>query len=104
MPTRLGITSISVGVDSSLVVLLLREDSRPLCHAFSNPIFYCRNLIASFLQASVHHILREGNQCADKLASLAQDIPNGVTSLVAPPSLQQSFLSADRVGIGFLRL
>lgn len=96
----LGIRRLRIDVDSSLSVLLLT--SPPSSHSCSYLIADCIALLAMFDHALVRHICREGNRCADRLATMAQTSPPGVTVLNAAPVELRPLLSSDSRGISFL--
>lgn len=57
-----------------------------------------------FQEVQLRHVCREGNRCADMLASLAQGCAHGMTKLdIAPPELEP-MLDADSRGFQILRL
>ncbi|OMP10697.1 hypothetical protein CCACVL1_00811 [Corchorus capsularis] len=100
----LNVSRLSVGVDSSLAVLLLSSDSCSTFHVLGNLLQDCRGLLREFDHVLVRHVLRGGNKCADYLASLAQSSSHGLTLLEEPPAALGPLLQADRLGIESLRL
>ncbi|KAI9108095.1 hypothetical protein K1719_020968 [Acacia pycnantha] len=54
-------------------------------------------------QVTMNHVFREGNRCADFLASYALSLDVGYHSLAVPPTGLGPLLSEDVVGSGSLR-
>ncbi|KAJ1422497.1 ribonuclease H [Sesbania bispinosa] len=54
-------------------------------------------------EVEIHHILREGNACADLLAKQGAKVNHHLQVLNLPPPELSSALIADAVGIRFIR-
>ncbi|KAI9124795.1 hypothetical protein K1719_004122 [Acacia pycnantha] len=63
-----------------------------------------QRLLAQDWRVTVNHVYREGNRCADFLASFALTLEEGLHSLEHPPADLQRLLSEDMEGLGVLRL
>lgn len=99
----LGIERLSVDVDSSMAVFLLRKTVGISRHSFAHLIADIQSIMSSFEYIVIRHVWREGNHCADKLANLAQKCAHGVLALTYPPAEILPLLQADKLGILFLR-
>ncbi|KAL7210803.1 hypothetical protein ACSBR2_013807 [Camellia fascicularis] len=53
---------------------------------------------------SIQHIMREANQCADKLANMGADQVEHLLVMEEPPPEVRSLIVADVVGTAFRRL
>ncbi|OMP14065.1 putative ribonuclease H protein [Corchorus olitorius] len=104
MARRLGITRIEVRVDSSLAILLLEDTFDSSGHVLAHVLLECKQLLQGFSLSSIRHLWREGNQCADHLASLAHSSSPGVTILDTPPLSLSPLLLKDSLGVDSLRL
>jgi len=87
--------------DSSLVVMAFSNDAMIPC-CMRNRWLNCKKLLYQ-MNFVVSHIYREGNKCADKLASLGLDI-SGVYIWTALPVFLRDFFVHDRVGLPNFRV
>jgi ribonuclease HI len=100
---KLDISKLIVEVDAKAVVDIILTDNTLILdsHPYSALIHDCRYMIQSFEEASLHHIHREGNFCADIL-SQARCITDPVfTEFISPPPFVVSQLLADIWGVSY---
>ncbi|KAK4260108.1 hypothetical protein QN277_003266 [Acacia crassicarpa] len=55
-------------------------------------------------RVTISHVFREGNRCADLLASYALDLEIGIHFFCEPPEGLVDMLRADLDGVGIMRL
>ena len=58
----------------------------------------CRNLMKTFLNCTVAHVLREMNRCADRLIRLEADLRSDHLILYNPPPMVEVLLTSDKAG------
>jgi ribonuclease HI len=87
--------------DSSLVVMAFKNSSMIPC-CLRNRWINCRNMLyrMNFL---VTHVYREGNRCADKLASKGLEV-QGVTVWLQIPEFLNCLFTHDRLGMPNFRV
>ncbi|KAI9096325.1 hypothetical protein K1719_026044 [Acacia pycnantha] len=70
----------------------------------------CQSIVRRFggfgsdWRVAITHIYREGNRCADFLATYALDLDRGFHSLEEPPEAMRGILHTDARGVGSVRL
>lgn len=93
--------AVEVDSDSTTAITLINEgDSNHSPHAVL--IQECKALMAS-TGCTLKHILREGNQVADKLANFGVDQEDKWVSHISPPDYVIPLLEADMRGVAFER-
>ncbi|OMO49818.1 reverse transcriptase [Corchorus capsularis] len=103
MARNMGLKSLVVELDAIVVVQFLKTKVS-MVHPCYTYLCDCYELITGNWIAEIHHILREGNRCADMLATLAHEGPPGVTWVLEPPEQLQPLLAGDKSGEDVLRL
>lgn len=93
--------NIWIESDSTLVVMAFNKMSMIPC-SLRNKWINCRKLLCG-MNFVVTHIYREGNRCADKLASKGLDI-EGVTIWMNMPDFINKFVIHDRLGMPNFRV
>jgi len=99
---KLGIQRVIIESDSKLLVDGYREE-KMLGMDIARPFQILRSLLREFEQSKVEHTWRQGNICADHLASLGLNSET-VREFEEPPHSLATFLLADQMGIQFPRL
>ncbi|KAK6941530.1 Ribonuclease H domain [Dillenia turbinata] len=97
-----GLNDVELEVDS-LVVLNLLKDDRNSDHPLSAFIRCCQSLMVAVNVVEFHHTFRDGNRCADLLASLGHDCSPGLLEFHSPPSPLCSLLRDDARGVKVFR-
>lgn len=88
--------NIVAETDSEAVAQTLNKEED---HSLNTLIADCRDLLGHFQNAEVTHVYREGNQCADYLANLAQSAHWGTSLLDSPPDGILNLLHRDSQGV-----
>lgn len=89
--------------DSQTAISLVK-DQVPIFHHCAALIKSVQDLLRKEWFISLHHTLREGNQCADYLAKMGANQHDGFHLLVSVPSGISSILLTDSCGVNFLRM
>lgn len=98
-----GCSKVEVELDSKAVVDIMTDAMRHVDDE-DTLIVDCRYLSSSFFGIKYKHSLREGNTCADFLASMGQTVNCDTTVLEDPPEGILGLLEADIKGIGSRRI
>lgn len=99
----LQIDHLIIEADSTAAITSLQQqdqENHPSWALISN----CQSLMTCFSAYHIHHVLREGNKCADYLANLACDFSEGTIILDTPPAELENLLNNDASGAPSLRL
>ncbi|XP_031108607.1 uncharacterized protein LOC116013088 [Ipomoea triloba] len=102
-PSRNDLHSIILETDSEAAVNALGNDLNST-RVTNTLIADCRHLITQFQSFKLMHVFREGNQCADFLANLAQSSVWGTLVLDSPPEGLTSLLDRDAIAVAFRRI
>ncbi|KAJ1404750.1 Ribonuclease H-like superfamily [Sesbania bispinosa] len=86
--------------DSLLAVSLIDKGTNP-SHRYATTVADIRRWKSESWQLSFHHVIREGNQCADFLAKLGVRSGRAMRVLDEPPSSLVKFLKAYEIGSVF---
>jgi len=97
----LNVSDLMCYSDSLLVVHLIRNDTSRF-HIYAVLIQNIKDLLVN-RNISLHHTLREGNQCADFFAKLGATSDSHLVVHQSPPADLLSLLRADAMGTYFLR-
>ena len=97
---------IIVDVDAIAVVDLInaKHAETMQCHPYSVLLDDCREMIQCFEEAQLHHVVREGNHCADLLAKAGNTSILSFMFFRTPPSFVVSQLLVDYCGVTYPRL
>jgi ribonuclease HI len=98
---NLNYEEVACYTDSLLTVKLIKEDLNQF-HVYAVLIQNIKDLLIS-RNYSLHHSLREGNQCADWLAKLGASNDVALAIHTSPPERLLPLLHLDEVGTLFLR-
>ena len=98
----LGLHDVVVELDALIIVQFLKS-SVDLSHPCSALLEDVAALVREGWVREVRHIFREGNQCADFLANMAQSYPVGLSVLCTPPPGLLPLLEADARGRTYIR-
>ncbi|KAK4270869.1 hypothetical protein QN277_019637 [Acacia crassicarpa] len=98
-----GYKDLEVQVDC-LVALKLVQHNNDLANASSSIVRRIHNLLDEDWRVTITHVYREGNQCADFLATFALNLEEGLHLLQEPPRAMHFLLHADAVGEGRVRM
>lgn len=96
-----GWRNVWIETDSSLVVMAFNKDSMIPC-GFRNRWRNCKHLLYK-MNFLVTHVYREGNRCADKLASIGLDL-HGITIWLCLPEFLISLFLLDKQGMPNFRV
>ena len=94
---------VKVEVDCLLALNLLKQEGKQV-NVFSSFIRQILSLFGRDWQIEIQHVYREGNKCADYLATYALQLEVGRHLLQQPPDGLQYLLHEDELGIGQERL
>ncbi|CAL5366927.1 unnamed protein product [Camellia sinensis] len=97
-----GYIDVLIESDSVEAVDLL-QNATVVNASFRSIVEDARHLLKR-CRCSIQHILREGNQCADKLAKLGADQEEHLVVMEDPPEEVQSLVVADLLGREYQRL
>lgn len=95
---------IYVESDCSTAVFLLNDEAAGFSHHYAAIINLCRLKLAQFSDFKVVHVVREGNQVADKLAGFARNSRTDFSVFDVMPPFVSALALADCMGIGYPRL
>jgi ribonuclease HI len=101
MASDLGYAHLACYSDSMLVINTIKEGYSKY-HVYAVLIHEIQELL-SHENVSLHHTLREGNQCADFLAKLGASSDVKLMTHMQPPDELRPLLSIDAIGTMFLR-
>lgn len=97
----LNVNEIMCYSDSLLAVNLIANDT-PRYHIYAALIQNIKDLLND-RNISLHHTLREGNQCADFFAKFGANSDAALVVHQSPPADLLPLLRADALGIYFVR-
>ena len=98
-----GYTHVKVEVDCLLALHLLDQEGKHV-NAYSNFIRQIISILDREWQIELQHVYREGNKCADFLASYTLQLDVGKHLLLHPPDGLRRLLDEDEHGVGQDRL
>ncbi|KAK4267482.1 hypothetical protein QN277_024257 [Acacia crassicarpa] len=98
-----GYRDVMVQLDC-LVALKLVQTTEELKHACQSLVRRIQRLLDQEWRVTVTHVYREGNRCADILATYALNFSEGIHFLDDPPEDLQTLLREDADGVGRVRL
>ncbi|BFG31197.1 hypothetical protein CerSpe_174700 [Prunus speciosa] len=99
-----GLSKLIVELDSAVAVQLIHKADHLDCHPLAPLINSCCDLMKQVGDCVVHHIYREINCVADRLANWSHNLDLGVCVLDIAPPWASDLLDEDLIGIPRARL
>ncbi|CAL2264407.1 unnamed protein product [Prunus armeniaca] len=90
----IGCSAVVLESDLATAVHLLNKNVEDL-HPLATMLWGCQDYINKNWVCSIHHVYRECNIVADKLAELGSCLELGLSTFHDPPDSIRSFLSED---------
>ncbi|KAI5352205.1 hypothetical protein L3X38_005096 [Prunus dulcis] len=99
-----GIMDIIVEMDSVNAVNLILSNDLNICHPMAGLVSSCKRLLRQIPKCFLHHIYREKNAVADRLAAWSHDIDLGCWFLEDNPTWLGPLLLDDSIGVTKTRI
>lgn len=97
-----GLAEVVIETDSTIAQEMITNGPPPNC-PYRAIVEDARHLLQQ-CNCSIHHIVREANQCADKLANMGADQFEHLVVMEDPPPEVGSLIVADIVGTAYRRI
>ncbi|BFG28792.1 hypothetical protein CerSpe_150660 [Prunus speciosa] len=94
----IGCSAVVLESDSAIAVHLLNKNVEDL-HPLAAMLWGCQDYINKNWVCSIHHVYRECNMVADRLAELGSCLELGLSTFHDPPDSIRSLLSEDLLGV-----
>ncbi|ONI14805.1 hypothetical protein PRUPE_3G010000 [Prunus persica] len=95
---------IVVEMDSINAVNLILSNDLNICHPMAGLVHSCKRLLSQIPKCFLHHIYREKNAVADRLAAWSHDIDLGCWFLEDNPTWLRPLLLDDSIGVTKTRI
>ncbi|CAL9009909.1 unnamed protein product, partial [Prunus brigantina] len=96
--------NIIVEMDSVNAVNLVMSNELNICHPMAGLVSSCKRLLSQIPRCTIHHIYREKNVVADRLAAWSHDIELGCCFLEENPTWLGPLLLDDSIGVSKTRI